>query len=132
MDKKIIAMLCRATGMVYDESEGFLYDAYSLDTMPEWVPGWANCTHPSEVLCWISKEAKTNPKVNQEMSNVGLDKVRVVELEPGVWLAPWPGNPGVTVSKLNARFYATEWGARVALGKARKYGLYEDASITPV
>ena len=46
----------------------------------------------------------------------------VIEISPGVWLAPWLGDPGRTTVKNSARKFKTLHGARVALGVAkRKY-----------
>jgi len=46
----------------------------------------------------------------------------IVEIDEGVWLAPWKGDPGRTLVKENAKKYPTQLGARIAAGKAvRKY-----------
>jgi hypothetical protein len=42
----------------------------------------------------------------------------IVEIEDGVWLAPWEGDPGRTQIKERARRYATLKGAKIALGLA--------------
>lgn len=56
----------------------------------------------------------------------------IVELEKGVWLADWSGDPGRTLLKKNARQYATRRGASIALGMARKFRLFKDAVIEKV
>ncbi len=55
----------------------------------------------------------------------------IVELQQGVWLAPWQGDPGRTLVKHSARVYQTEHGARVALGIARKCRPFAKARIVP-
>jgi len=46
----------------------------------------------------------------------------IVEIDDGVWLAPWSGDPGRTLVKESARQYKTLHGAKIALGMAvRKY-----------
>lgn len=44
----------------------------------------------------------------------------IVELEEGVWIAPWEGDPGRTLVKDNAKLFKTETGASRALTAARK------------
>ena len=58
----------------------------------------------------------------------------VVALEPGVWLAPWEGDPGRTLVLENAKRYPSERSAKRALQKARRLtGRYfSDASIAAV
>jgi len=46
----------------------------------------------------------------------------IVEIDEGVWLAPWQGDPGRTLVKESAKRYKTLHGAKVACGIAvRKY-----------
>lgn len=54
----------------------------------------------------------------------------IVELQPGVWLAPWTGDPGRTQVKFKARQYDQRSSAKCALTFARKYRAFEDARIT--
>ena len=56
----------------------------------------------------------------------------IVELENGVWLADWPGDPGRTLVRENAKQYTTEHGAAIALGMARKFRPFKNAIITAV
>ncbi len=56
----------------------------------------------------------------------------IVELEPGVYLAPWPGDPGRTLVYEEAKRYSTRRGAAIALGKARKFRDFENAAIKEV
>ena len=56
----------------------------------------------------------------------------IVELETGVWLADWPGDPGRTLVKESAKRYATNHGAAIALGLARKFRPFKSAVITAV
>lgn len=45
----------------------------------------------------------------------------IVELEPGVWLAPWAGDPGRTCCQGSAMVFRTEAAARRALSRARAW-----------
>lgn len=45
----------------------------------------------------------------------------ILELEPGVFKAPWQGDPGRTLVSASAQRFATIHGARCALGHARKF-----------
>lgn len=51
----------------------------------------------------------------------------IVELEEGVWLATWQGDPGRTLVKESARQFGSRHGARVALGSARRYSPFPHA-----
>ena len=53
----------------------------------------------------------------------------VVELQSGLYLAPWSGDPGRTYDLNIARKYQTERGAKIALGIARKQRPFKNASI---
>jgi len=54
----------------------------------------------------------------------------IVELESGVWLAPWPGSPGVTTREDYAKQWAKLRYARSALTTARTFrAAYPDAQI---
>jgi len=53
-----------------------------------------------------------------------------VELEPGVWLAEWDGDPGRTLDEKNATEFETMLEAVVALNKAREYRPFPKAVIT--
>jgi hypothetical protein len=44
----------------------------------------------------------------------------IVEIEKGVWLAPWDGDPGRTLVKDSAKEFKTERAADGALSAARK------------
>lgn len=46
----------------------------------------------------------------------------IVELEKGVWLAPWEGDPGRTIIKKNAKQFKTYASANRALNKALQFG----------
>ena len=54
----------------------------------------------------------------------------VVELEPGVWLAAWDGDPGRTLVRGNALTFHDQRGARAALHLAREYRPFARARIT--
>lgn len=58
----------------------------------------------------------------------------IVELQPGCWLATWSGDPGRTLIKTSARRYATERGARIALGIARRIrpGYFLNAKVEQI
>ena len=52
----------------------------------------------------------------------------IVELEPGVWLAPWDGDPGRTLKRKNAQEFGKK-GAVVALDNARKHRSFNNAKV---
>lgn len=54
-----------------------------------------------------------------------------VELEAGVWLAPWKGDPGRTLVGDSAKGFGTRHGARAALGQARRHRPFARAEIHP-
>jgi hypothetical protein len=43
----------------------------------------------------------------------------IIELEPGVWIAPWSGDPGRTLVQGSAKRFQTHDDAKKALAKAR-------------
>jgi len=53
----------------------------------------------------------------------------IVELECGVWLAPWGGDPGRTLVKENAREFHTKSDANNGLTQARMYRPFEKAKV---
>ncbi len=53
-----------------------------------------------------------------------------VELEPGVWLAPWAGDPGRTLVKENAKAFHSRSGAEVALSAAREHRPFAKATVS--
>ena len=53
----------------------------------------------------------------------------VVELEKGVWLAPWKGDPGRTLVQSSARKFNSKHSARRALMLARRYRPFADAAV---
>jgi hypothetical protein len=53
----------------------------------------------------------------------------IVELEEGVWMAPWPSDPGRTCKKENARKFDYYQVAVIALDIARKYRPFVNAKI---
>lgn len=55
-----------------------------------------------------------------------------VELDPGVWIAPWDGDPGRTLRLKNAQVYGSAMSAMDALDAARKYRPFERAAIFKV
>lgn len=52
-----------------------------------------------------------------------------VEIEEGVWLATWRGDPGRTLVRDSARLFGSRHGARVALGFARRFSPFLSAKI---
>jgi hypothetical protein len=56
----------------------------------------------------------------------------IVELESGVWLAPWHGDPGRTVVKKNARVYTSKKGANIALGISRRFRDFNNARVISI
>lgn len=53
----------------------------------------------------------------------------IVELEKGVYLAPWDGDPGRTLDYNKAKVFKTADEARVALKYAREYAPFLKAGI---
>ncbi len=51
----------------------------------------------------------------------------IIELEEGVWIAPWDGDPGRTLVQNNAQRFPSERGARQALRYARQYRPFVNA-----
>lgn len=56
----------------------------------------------------------------------------IVELEHGVWLAPWDGDPGRTLQKENARKLNTKVDANYYLTQARMYRPFPEAKILTI
>lgn len=54
----------------------------------------------------------------------------IVELEPGVYLAPWRGDPGRTLEAKSALVYDSHPRARLALLAAQKLRPFERARVT--
>ena len=80
MKRTTIKKICEVTRLEYAQSSDptdqswFLFDSWPITDMPDWVPGWMNCSHPDEVYEWISREAETNPKIKEAMKKAGLRK----------------------------------------------------------
>ncbi len=53
----------------------------------------------------------------------------VVELQKGVFLSVWKGDPGRTYSLKNARHYDTRTGAKIGLAYARRFRAFKKAQI---
>ena len=56
----------------------------------------------------------------------------VVELEKGVWIAPWEADPGRTVKIENAKIFNSKKSAKSARTKARKCRDFHDAKIVEI
>lgn len=66
------------------------------------------------------------------MKSEGFMEMYIVEIEEGVWLAPWRGDPGRTSIKKEAKLFGSHHGARVALGFARRYRPFAKAKIVKI
>lgn len=53
----------------------------------------------------------------------------IVELEEGVWLAPWDGDPGRTLKKESAKIFECGFSAMKALLAAKELRPFKNASI---
>lgn len=53
----------------------------------------------------------------------------IIELEKGVWVAPWKGDPGRTLNKEMARKFWRWQDAKTGLTLARKYRPFEHSRI---
>jgi len=58
--------------------------------------------------------------------------IYIVEIDKGVWLAPWVGDPGRTLVKDSARKYTSLHGAKTALGIAVKKYKWRGIQLTAV
>jgi hypothetical protein len=56
----------------------------------------------------------------------------VAELEPGVFVAPWSGDPGRCLNIGNAKEYKTTAAARAAITRARKYRPFLNAQVVVI
>ncbi len=53
----------------------------------------------------------------------------IIQLEPGVWLAPWDGDPGRTLCRENADCFTSRVFAGIALVCAREYRPFTAAKV---
>lgn len=53
----------------------------------------------------------------------------IVELESGVWLAPWNGDPGRTLVQKTARLFGSRAAGERALEKARAFRPFPNARV---
>jgi hypothetical protein len=60
---------------------------------------------------------------------VEMDGRWLVELESGVWIAAWGGDPGRTTRRENAQAYESREVAAAALDRARQWRPFERARI---
>ena len=56
----------------------------------------------------------------------------IVELERGVWIAPWSGDPGRTLDRRNAAVYESRSGAQRALDGACRFRPFLRAAILAI
>ena len=65
--------------------------------------------------------------------DIDMEKYRwVVQLEKGVWIADWEGDPGRTIVKRNRRGFRNKEDAQTALTKAREYRPISKAKIIKI
>ena len=68
-----------------------------------------------------------------EVGRLGAAPPRyIVQLEPGVWLAPWRGDPGRTLVQSSALTFPTRAGAALAIQCARDFRPLLTAKIVEV
>lgn len=60
------------------------------------------------------------------------DSMYIVELEEGVWLASWIGDPGRTLNINNAAKYGNIGFARTQLKDARKYKPFKNGKVVKI
>ncbi len=53
----------------------------------------------------------------------------IAELEPGVWIAQWAGDPGRTLLKNNAKVFNRKSTARRAIEKAQTMRPFKNAEV---
>lgn len=58
-----------------------------------------------------------------------MKKYVIVELEEGVWLAPWDGDPGRSIVEDNAKKFPTRSTAKRALKKAQELRPFSNAKL---
>jgi len=56
----------------------------------------------------------------------------IVELEKGVYLATWEGDPGRTLDEENAKQFRTLKSARKAIEKAKEYRPFKNTGVVCV
>jgi hypothetical protein len=56
----------------------------------------------------------------------------IVEIEAGVWLAPWSGDPGRTLVRDSAKRFRLASSAFKALSEACEYRNFDNAKVIPV
>ena len=56
----------------------------------------------------------------------------IVEIEEGVWLAQWSGDPGRTLSRKSAQRFKGQGAAKGALTRARKHRPFNRAKIRAI
>lgn len=56
----------------------------------------------------------------------------IIELEPGIYKAPWVGDPGRTTRQGLALRYVSKRGAQIGLGLARLHQPFSNARIHEV
>lgn len=56
----------------------------------------------------------------------------IVELEPGVWLAEWSGDPGRTLERASAKVYPSEVAAINGKARASRYRKFWGAKVIKV
>jgi hypothetical protein len=56
----------------------------------------------------------------------------IVEIESGVYLAPWKGDPGRTLNLASAKVFTGIQRATLALARARGYSDFKDARLLEV
>lgn len=58
-----------------------------------------------------------------------MTETYIVQLEQGVWLADWEGDPGRTLDIRTAKPFKTERAANRALKKAQEYRPFANAAV---
>lgn len=56
----------------------------------------------------------------------------IAELEKGVWVAPWVGDPGITIVKANAQIFKKRSTAWKAIEKAEDFRSFPKAIVTQI
>lgn len=56
----------------------------------------------------------------------------IVELESGVYLAGWDGDPGRTLVRENALLFKSWRAAKVGVRRALRYRKFKDIAVVPV
>lgn len=87
MHKQTILKMCQVVHMEYIKSDDpdcpgcwFIWDDWSIASMPDWVPVWANGVEPEALYEWMLKQSECDPVINKAMSDGGMRPRRLNDI----------------------------------------------------